>query len=145
MRSGKLLMSPGIHAVVRAILSVVAAALLAVAVVTSPALADGNFGGIGIDGVPLDDGQILVRQLVAGGPAHLAGVRTGDIITHIDSKATRGSDFRWMVERRLKGRPETPVTLTIRRPGEEKPLHFTMQRRKLVVPSRGTSTKGVDP
>ena len=31
-----------------------------------------NFGGVGIDGLPQADGEIVVRQLVAGGPAHLA-------------------------------------------------------------------------
>ena len=94
----------------------------------------GNFGGVGIDGAPLADGQIVVRQLVAGGPAHLSGIRAGDVITHIDGKQTRGSDFKRMVETRLRGRAGTRVLLTIRRPGEEKLLHFTLTRRQLVAP-----------
>ena len=69
----------------------------------------GNFGGVGIDGAPLADGQIVVRQLVAGGPAHLSGIRAGDVITHIDGKQTRGSDFKRMVETRLRGRAGTRV------------------------------------
>jgi C-terminal processing protease CtpA/Prc len=93
----------------------------------------GDFGGVGIDGVPLTDGRILVRQLVSGGPAHLAGVRNGDIITHIDGKATRGSDFNWIVNHRLRGRSGTKVLITIQRPGEQTPRHFTLIRRELLV------------
>lgn len=93
-----------------------------------------NFGGVGIDGVPWADGRIVVRQLVAGGPAQLAGIKTGDIITHIDGKATVGSDFKDMVEHRLRGRAGTPVVIRIRRPGELKPYTFRLVRRQLIIP-----------
>ncbi|WP_231934148.1 S41 family peptidase [Geobacter sp. DSM 9736] len=92
-----------------------------------------DFGGIGIDGVPRKDGRIEVRQLVAGGPAHKAGIRIGDLITHVDSKPTRGSDFQQIVNFRLRGRSGTKVSLTVQRLGREKPLAFTLVRRQLVV------------
>ncbi|NVN98643.1 MAG: PDZ domain-containing protein [Geobacteraceae bacterium] len=95
-----------------------------------------NFGGVGIDGVPWADGKIVVKQIVAGGPAHLAGIKAGDIITHIDGKATEGSDFKEMVEYRLRGRAGTPVTIKIRRPGELKPYTFTLIRRQLTIPPK---------
>lgn len=92
-----------------------------------------NFGGVGIDGVPLADGQIEVRQLVAGGPAHRAGIKLGDIITNIDSKPTKGSDFQDIVEHRLRGRAGTKVLIIIQRPGQEKPLRFNLVRKQLVI------------
>ena len=92
-----------------------------------------NFGGVGIDGAPWADGRIVVKQLVAGGPAQLAGIKVGDIITHIDGKATEGSDFRGMVEYRLRGRAGTAVTIRIRRPGESKPYTFNLVRRQLTI------------
>ena len=95
-----------------------------------------RFGGIGIDGVPRADGQIVVRQLVAGGPAHLAGIRAGDIITHIDGKPTRGSDFQQMVNYRLRGRAGTEVSLVVHRPGMPKQLRFTLTRRELIRPAK---------
>jgi len=95
-----------------------------------------NFGGVGIDGVPWADGRIVVRQLVAGSPAQLAGIKVGDIITHIDGKATEGSDFKDMVEYRLRGRAGTPVTIKIRRPGELKPYTFDLVRRQLIIPPK---------
>jgi len=95
-----------------------------------------NFGGVGIDGAPWADGRIVVKQLVAGGPAHLAGIKPGDIITHIDGKETLGSDFREMVDHRLRGRAGTPVVIKIRRPGEPKTLIFNLIRRQLVLPAK---------
>ena len=95
-----------------------------------------NFGGVGIDGLPRADGQIVVKQLVLGGPAQLAGIRVGDIITHIDGKLTKGSDFRHMVDYRLRGRSGTKVQLNILRPGEKKPLRYILKRKQLVVETR---------
>lgn len=92
-----------------------------------------NFGGVGIDGVPWEDGRIVVRQLVSDGPAHLAGIKTGDIITHIDGKQTKGSDFRHMVDYRLRGEAGTKVRINISRPGEKKPRVFILTRRQLVI------------
>ena len=103
--------------------------------------ASGDFGGIGIDGVPLADGRIVVRQLVAGGPAHRAGVLNGDIITHIDGKPTRGSDFGWIVNHRLRGRSGTRVLITIQRQGEKTTRHFTLIRRELVVGPAGKQAR----
>lgn len=94
---------------------------------------ESNFGGVGIDGVALADGQIRVTQLVQGGPAQQAGIRTGDIITHIDGKPTQGADFRNLVLKRLRGLSGTPVMLRIRREGEPKPLTLTLIRRQLVI------------
>jgi len=110
--------------------------LLLCSTATMAANSERNFGGIGIDGAPWADGRIVVKQVVAGGPAHLAGVKPGDIITHIDGKETEGSNFREMVDRRLRGRAGTPVTIKVRRPGEKKPLTFNLIRRQLVLPTK---------
>jgi C-terminal processing protease CtpA/Prc len=93
----------------------------------------GSFGGVGIDGVPWADGSIVVKQLVLGGPAQLAGIRAGDIITQIDGKTTLGGDFKDMVEHRLRGRAGTQVVLKVRRPGSSKPLTFKLVRRQLAL------------
>ena len=96
-----------------------------------------DFGGVGIDGVPRSDGAIVVRQLVLGGPAQLAGLQVGDVITRIDGKATAGSDFKDLVEHRLRGRAGTPVTLQVKRSGSAKPLSFNLVRRQLAVAGSG--------
>lgn len=94
-----------------------------------------EFGGVGIDGIPRADGTIAVRQLVLGGPAQVAGVKAGDIITRIDGKATEGSNFQDMVDHRLRGRAGTPVTIQVRRPGNPKTLTFNLVRRQLALPA----------
>ncbi len=48
----------------------------------------------------LGDGQLLVRRVIAGSPAERAGVRTGDVITHIGetrhrSPARSGTGACW--------------------------------------------------
>lgn len=96
-----------------------------------------NFGGTGIDGVPWADGRIVVKQLVSGGPAHLAGIKVGDLITHIDGKPTEGSNFKDMVEHRLRGRAGTPVEIVVRRSGTPKLLKFTVIRRELKIAPKG--------
>lgn len=111
--------------------------LVVLTVSAAKAAASGkSFGGVGIDGVPWADGRIVVKQLVAGGPAQRAGIKVGDIITHIDGKATEGSDFKEMVDYRLRGRAGTPVTIKIRRPGELKPYTFNLVRQQLIVPPK---------
>lgn len=101
-----------------------------------------NFGGVGIDGVPLADGRIVVKQLVLGGPAQQAGIMIGDIITHIDGKPTKGSSFREMVEHRLRGRAGTKILFTINRPGETRLRNFTLIRKQLII---GTGKKEAPP
>lgn len=92
-----------------------------------------NFGGVGIDGAPRADGEIEVRQIVVGGPAYRAGIKPGDVIVSIDGKPTRGSDFRQMVDRRLRGRAGTKVTLVTYRPAEKKKRRVTLTRRQLIT------------
>jgi C-terminal processing protease CtpA/Prc len=95
-----------------------------------------KFGGIGIDGVPQANGKILVRQLVAGGPASLAGIRIGDAITHINGRPVRAGNFQQVVKQQLRGRIGTKVQLTVRRPGQLRLLSFVVTRRELIAPGK---------
>lgn len=91
-----------------------------------------SFGGVGIDGVPLEDGRIRVGQLVKGGPAHSAGIRTGDVITSIDGKSVAGENFRLLVSGRLRGRAGTPVQITVQRGAGKELLTFKLVRRQML-------------
>lgn len=97
---------------------------------------DKNFGGVGVDGVPLADGRIKVNQLVNGGAAHLAGMLPGDIITHIDGKPTLGSNFKQMVDTRLRGAAGTTVVFKVQRGGVAKPMTFRLKRQQLLVKTK---------
>lgn len=118
---------------------IIAFAIICVLLAFSACLAansEKNFGGVGIVGVPLADGEIEVSQLVTGGPAHLAGIKPKDVIVSIDGKKTKGSDFQEMVNHRLRGKAGTKVLLVIRRPGAKKPLRLSLTRRQLLIPAR---------
>lgn len=94
--------------------------------------AEESFGGIGIDGVMLPDHTIIVRQIVAGGPAHLAGIMVGDIITHIDGKTTAGMDFNTIVQKKLRGRAGSKITLLLRRKKDDKIYSVRLTRQQLL-------------
>lgn len=107
--------------------------LMALSLPAWAANSETDFGGVGIDGTALKNGQIIIRQIISGGPAHQAGIRSGDIITHIDGKATLGSDFHSMVQKRLRGVSGTPVVLKIKRDGTDKIQTYRLIRRQIII------------
>ena len=64
--------------------------------------------------------SVLVGDVVEGSPAERAGLRVGDRITGIDGKAL--SAQLGYNESYLRAHPGDAVTVTVERPGEEKPL-----------------------
>lgn len=108
--------------------------LLLISTTAFAANSDHSFGGVGIDGVPDAQGRIVVRQIVSGGPAQLAGIVPGDVILSIDGKPTEGSNFHDLVEHRLRGRAGTHVLLKVRHPGRPEPFNVTLTRRQLNTP-----------
>ena len=73
----------------------------------------GQFGGLGIE-INLEDGLIRVISPIADTPAYRAGIKAGDLITHVDGDAIKGMSLMQAV-RRLRGAPDSDVTLRIRR------------------------------
>lgn len=89
----------------------------------------GNYAGLGIE-VDLRDGWLIVVTPIAGGPAERAGVQPGDRIIEILGRPTKG----WTNEEAakiLRGRPGSPVTLKIERPGLNWPISLTLSRTTL--------------
>ncbi|MBI4160886.1 MAG: S41 family peptidase, partial [Acidobacteria bacterium] len=64
---------------------------------------------------------------IEGTPAERAGIRAGDVITHIEDLETLGMTVEEAV-RRLKGPKGTSVQITVRRALSEEPLRFTIVR-----------------
>ena len=76
----------------------------------------GQFGGIGIQ-VESRGGRIVVIAPIAGTPSERAGIRRGDEIASIDGKnLERGTQIDEVV-RRLRGKPQTSVALSLNRAG----------------------------
>lgn len=75
----------------------------------------GSFDGIGVQ-VDLTDQQLRVIAPISGSPAERAGVRSGDVITHVDGQALLGSQLADTI-RLIRGPRGSTVTLTIQREG----------------------------
>ncbi|RUM74556.1 MAG: peptidase S41 [Sulfurovum sp.] len=93
----------------------------------------GEFGGLGIS-IGMKDGALTVIAPLDGTPAFKAGVKAGDIILKIDDKATLGMNIDESVKL-MRGKPGTPITLTIIRKNELKPLKIKIVRDIIKIKS----------
>jgi len=75
----------------------------------------GEFGVLGIQ-VTLEEGKIKVIAPIEGTPADSAGVKAGDLITHLDGVSIVGQPLLDSVHE-MRGAPGTRITLTIERAG----------------------------
>jgi carboxyl-terminal processing protease len=87
---------------------------------------DGNYGGLGLT-VSLEDGAVKVITASEDTPAMRAGIKPGDYITHLNGQLLFGGTLDEAVEQ-MRGRPGTPVKVTIVRPGRDKPFDVTLNR-----------------
>jgi carboxyl-terminal processing protease len=81
---------------------------------------NGQFGGLGIT-VGMRNGALTVIAPIEGTPADKVGIEAGDIILKIDNKSSIGMTLDEAVGL-MRGKPKTPIVLTIVRKGEPKPL-----------------------
>jgi PDZ domain len=96
-----------------------------------------TFVGLGIENA-MQDGVLKVSAPLPNGPAFRAGVRAGDIITHVDDTPIHGLSPD-EVTSRLRGPVDTPVRLKIVRQGQESPIDVTVVRK--IIRPRGAQLK----
>jgi carboxyl-terminal processing protease len=101
----------------------------------------GEFGGLGIE-VGQEDGFVKVVSPIEDTPASRAGVTSGDLIVKIDDKLTKGMSLNDAVKL-MRGKPKTPITLTIARKNETKPIVLTLIRDVIQVQS--VKSKVIEP
>lgn len=99
--------------------------------------ARGEFGGLGIE-IGIRDGILTVIAPLDGTPAEKAGLKAGDKIVKIDGELTRDIKLTDAVKK-LRGKPETKVDLTVLREDEEKILDFTIVRDVIKLKSIKTA------
>ena len=99
----------------------------------------GEFSGLGIE-VTMERGLVKVVSPIDDTPAYRAGVKPGDLISHLDSEPVQGLSLAEAVER-MRGPVNTDLVLTIRRPGRE-PFDVTLTRAVIKIQSVRSRAEG---
>ena len=93
----------------------------------------GEFGGLGIV-IGMRDKALTVISPIDDTPAKKAGIKASDIILKIEDKSTLSMTIDEAVSL-MRGKPGTPIQITIVRKGENKPLKIDIVRGIIKVKS----------
>ncbi|MCK5294802.1 MAG: S41 family peptidase [Arcobacteraceae bacterium] len=102
----------------------------------------GEFGGLGIV-IGVRDGVLTIISPIDDTPAQRAGVESGDIILKINDKSTLKMTIDEAVTI-MRGKPGTPIDITVVRKGENKPIKIDIIRGIIKVKSVSAKTIGDD-
>ena len=101
----------------------------------------GRFVGVGIE-IGMEDGFVKVVSPIEGSPAFRAGLKSGDLITKIDETMVKGLTMDQAVKR-MRGEPNTKVSLTIFRKSETRSFPVTITREE--IRAQSVRAKFVEP
>ena len=93
----------------------------------------GRFVGVGIE-ISQEDGLVKVVSPIEGSPAYRAGLKPNDLITKIDDTVVKGLSLSDAVKR-MRGEPNTKVTLTIFHKDENRSFPVTITREEIKTQS----------
>lgn len=96
---------------------------------------EGNFDGIGVEFMFLEDTIVVVTPL-AGGPSEAAGIRAGDKIITVEDSIVAGQKLASQdIINLLRGESGTQVEIGIRRNNADELMEFTVTRDKIPMHS----------
>src|SRR5437870_6405138 len=99
----------------------------------------GEFGGLGIE-VSLENGLVKVVSPIDDTPAARAGLKPGDLITHLDGEPVQGMTLPEAVEK-MRGPVSSEIKLTIRREGRD-PFDVKLTRATIKIQSVRSHLEG---
>jgi len=107
---------------------------------------DGKFGGIGAYlGLDPKTNFLMIAQPMFGTPAYEAGLDAGDLITKVGDLSTEGITVD-AASATIKGKPGTPVTLTVQRVGKADPETLALTRAVIEIhPVQGVARRADKP
>jgi carboxyl-terminal processing protease len=99
----------------------------------------GEFGGLGIE-VSMENGLVKVVSPIDDTPAARAGLKPGDLITHLDGDPVQGMTLPEAVEK-MRGPVSSEIKLTIRREGKD-PFDVKLIRATVKIQSVRSHLEG---
>jgi len=99
----------------------------------------GEFGGLGIE-VSMENGLVKVVSPIDDTPAARAGLKPGDLITHLDGEPVQGMTLPEAVEK-MRGPVSSEIKLTIRREGRD-PFDVKLIRATIRIQSVRSHIEG---
>src|SRR6266436_1993484 len=99
----------------------------------------GEFGGLGIE-VSMENGLVKVVSPIDDTPAARAGLKPGDLITHLDGEPVQGMSLPEAVEK-MRGPVSSELKLTIRREGRD-PFDVKLTRATIKIQSVRSHIEG---
>ncbi len=99
----------------------------------------GEFGGLGIE-VSMENGLVKVVSPIDDTPAARAGLKPGDLITHLDGEPVQGMTLPEAVEK-MRGPVSSEIKLTIRREGRD-PFDVKLIRATIRIQSVRSHLEG---
>src|SRR5208337_1447615 len=99
----------------------------------------GEFGGLGIE-VSMENGLVKVVSPIDDTPAARAGLKPGDLITHLDGDPVQGMTLPEAVEK-MRGLINSDIKLTIRREGRD-PFDVKLVRATIKIQSVRSHLEG---
>src|SRR5215468_2849678 len=99
----------------------------------------GEFGGLGIE-VSMENGLVKVVSPIDDTPAARAGLKPGDLITHLDGEPVQGLTLPEAVEK-MRGPVNSELKLTIRREGRD-PFDVKLVRATIKIQSVRSHLEG---
>lgn len=93
----------------------------------------GNYGGLGML-IGIREDMLTVVTPFKGSPASLAGLQSGDVVSHIEGESTAVMTLSEAVDL-LRGEPGTPVSITVVRQNDNRPAEVTVTREVIRIPS----------
>jgi len=90
----------------------------------------GKFVGLGIEIGQSEDGYIKIVAPIEDSPAWRAGIKAGDLISRLDGTPVKGMSLDDSVKK-MRGEPNTKVSMTVLRKGESEPLTFDITREEI--------------
>ena len=100
----------------------------------------GEFGGLGIE-VTQEEGFVKVVSPIDGTPADIAGIESGDFITHVDGDSVLGLTLNETVEL-MRGPVGSEIIITVVREETPEPFDVSIIRDTIKLTAVRTRTEG---